>query len=114
MIALLVVNAVFAAVSVGFAVMAVARPATLSRSPTATSGERFYAWMYAIRAVPLGVVAAILPATSPGPATMVVLIAAAVVQLADAGIGVSRREWGMVAGATAAAIVHMITAVAIR
>ncbi|WP_158881071.1 hypothetical protein [Amycolatopsis anabasis] len=113
MVALGVVNAAFAAVSVAFAVVAVVRPAVLSRSGTPASGERFYAWMYAARAVPLGFLAAIVPFAAPGPAGVLGLLAAACAQVADAGIGVSRREWGMAGGGAVLALVHAVTAVAI-
>ena len=115
LVALLIVNATVAAVSVAFAVIAVVRPAALSHtSDTPTSGERLYAWMYAAKAVPLGILAAALPLISPGTATMLCLIAAAVSQAADAGIGACRREWGMVAGPAVAAVIHAIAAAAVR
>lgn len=114
MVTLAVVNAAFAVVSIAFAVVAVVRPAALSRSRTPTSGERFYGQMYAARAVPLGVLAAVLPLTSPGPVCALVLAAAACAQAADAGIGVSRKEWGMTAGGAVLTIVHLVTAIAVR
>lgn len=113
MVTLLVLNTVLAVVSIVFAVVAAVRPAALSRTRTPTAGERFYGWMYAARAVPLGSVAAILPLTSPGPACAAVLLAAGCAQVADAGIGLSRREWGMTAGGTILAATHTITAVAL-
>ncbi|QWF84897.1 hypothetical protein [Amycolatopsis sp. CA-230715] len=113
MIALLVANTFVAAVTVAFAVVAVVRPAALSRSAAPTGGERFYGWMYAVRAVPLGALAGVLPLAWSGPACAVALLAAAVAQLGDAGIGATRREWGMTAGSSVAAAVHVITAVAV-
>lgn len=113
MVALLIANAVFAAVSVAFGVVAIVRPAMLSRTEVPTSGERFYGWMYAVRAVPLGCAAAAVPLTAPGPACSALLLAAACAQVGDAGIGVSRSEWGMTAGGTVLAAIHTITAIAI-
>ncbi|WP_199785812.1 MULTISPECIES: hypothetical protein [Actinomycetes] len=97
MAVLLAGNAVLAVVSVVFAVVAVVRPAALSHSEVPTKGEKFYSWMYAVRAVPLGGAAAVVPFLWSGPVCAVVLLAAAVAQAGDVGIGVSRREIGMIA-----------------
>jgi hypothetical protein len=110
MTVLLVLNTAVAAVSVAFAVLAVVRPTALSRTESPTGGERFYARMYAARAVPLGVIAAVVPLASAGSVTVLCLLAAAAAQLADAGIGLRRREWGMVAGGGLVAVVHAVTA----
>jgi hypothetical protein len=56
MVALLMVNAAVATVSVVFAVIAVVRPAALSHtSDTPTDGERPFARMYPAKAAPLGI-----------------------------------------------------------
>lgn len=90
------------------------RFAAPARIVITASDTHFGAWMYAAKAVPLGIFAAALPLISPGTATMLCLMAAAVSQAADAGIGAGRREWGMVAGPTVATVIHAITAAAVR
>jgi hypothetical protein len=112
MLVFLVLNTVAALVSVGFAVFAAIRPAALSHAE-ATVGVRFGAYMYAARAIPFGLVAAVLPWAERGVATAWLLFAAAVVQLVDAGIGGWRREPGMIAGGTVAAVIHTATAIAL-
>ncbi|WP_037367352.1 hypothetical protein [Amycolatopsis orientalis] len=111
MTVLVVANAVLAVVSVVFAVVAAVRPAALSRSAEPTNGEKFYGWMYAVRAVPLGAAAAVVPLVWPGPVCAAVLIAAAVAQAGDVGIGVFRGERGMIAGSSVVGAVHVLTAV---
>ncbi|MGW7532293.1 hypothetical protein [Amycolatopsis sp. NPDC054798] len=113
MTVLVAANAVVAVVSVVFAVVAAVRPAALSHSENPASGEKFYSLMYAARAVPLGGAAAIVPLLWSGPVCAVVLIAAAVAQVADVAIGVFRREPGMIAGSSVVAAVHVATAVAL-
>ena len=68
--------------------------------------------MYAARAVPLGAVTAVVPfiAASDISTVRLVLMAAMVVQVVDAGIGVRRREVTMIIGPSIAAIVHGLTA----
>lgn len=114
---LIVLNAVLATVSVAFGVVAIARPAVLSRTKKAagspTGGERFYAGMYASRAIPLGCAAGAVPFFATGPASALLLIAAAGAQIADVGIGLTRREWGMVAGGAVLAVGHLATAAVI-
>ena len=111
---LLAVNAVVAACSVAFALVAAVHPAALSHTGvTPDAGERFYVWMYVARALPLGLLTGIAPLTSAGTVSMFCLIAAAVVQLADAAVGWSRGEWMMLSGAACAAVVHGVAAFAI-
>ena len=84
----------------------------MSKSQEVSAGERFFAQMYAARAVPLGAVTAVVPfiAASDISTVKLVLMAAMVVQVVDAGIGVRRREVAMIVGPSIAAIVHGITA----
>ena len=93
--------------------LALVRPALMTRSATTSTGERFYASAYAGRAIPFGVAAAVLPLVDRGPAVAVVLLVAAAAQFADAGIGVWRKEPGMVAGAGSLTAIHVITALAV-
>ncbi|PRY44474.1 hypothetical protein [Umezawaea tangerina] len=113
MIVLLVLNALVATAGTGFAVAAAVRPESLSYSDAPTAGERFYAWMYTARGVPLGVLTAVVPFVATGTAAVLCLVAAAVAQAADAGIGLSRGERRMVVGAGVATLVHVVTAVAV-
>lgn len=109
---LFAVNALAALASIAFGLVGGVRPAALSESGTPTAGERFYGWMYAARAVPLGVAAAVAPFAWPGPACSLILFAAAAAQAGDAVIGVSTRKWTMIAGASLATVIHAATAVA--
>ena len=83
----------------------------MSKSQEVSAGERFFAQMYAARAVPLGAVTAVVPfiAASDISTVRLVLMAAMVVQVVDAGIGVRRREVAMIIGPSIAAIVHGLT-----
>lgn len=111
---LLIVNAIVGVASIGFATIAAIGPAVMSHSARPTSGERFYALMYAAKGVPLGSLAVVVPLISAGTAAVFCLVAAATSQVADAGIGLVRREWAMVGGGMVAALVHTVAAVAIR
>jgi hypothetical protein len=85
----------------------------LSHEENPTAGENFYAWVYAARAVPLGLLAGSVPFFSHGTVSTLALVVAAVAQAADAAIGAQRREPVMVAGPLFACIVHVITAIAV-
>ena len=84
----------------------------MSKSQEISAGERFFAQMYAARAVPFGIVTAVIPfvATSDVATVRLVLMAAMVVKIVDAGIGIRRREVAMIIGPSIAAIIHGITA----
>ncbi|WP_046731281.1 hypothetical protein [Streptomyces humi] len=110
--ALLAANAVAAVASVAFALVGGVRPAALSESGTPSAGERFYGWMYANRAVPLGVAALVAPVVWPGPAGSLLLSAAAAAQAGDAVIGIATRKWTMIAGASLLTVIHAATAAA--
>ena len=103
-----VLNAIAATISTVSSLLAVFRPQIMSKSQEVSAGERFFAQMYAARAVPLGAVTAVLPfiAASDISTVKLVLMAAMVVQVVDAGIGVRRREVAMIVGPSIAAIVH--------
>jgi hypothetical protein len=114
MTALLCLNTLAALLSAGFALFAVARPQVMSGSPAPTSGERFFASMYAARSVPLGLLAAGLPWAARGAAVTWLLFLAAAIQLLDAAIGVRRKEVGMIVGPTVAAVIHAAAGIAVR
>ena len=106
-----VLNAIAATISTVSSLLAVFRPQIMSKSQEVSAGERFFAQMYAARAVPLGAVTAVVPfiAASDISTVKLVLMAAMVVQVVDAGIGVRRREVAMIIGPSIAAIVHGLT-----
>lgn len=121
----LFVNAALALVSAGFGVLALLRPRVLTRqlspfehdvSPSTTStATQFYSWMYASRAIPLGVAVAAVAATATFEAadrstTAVWLVVAAVAQLGDVAIGLRYRVLGMMAAPAVVAGVHLATA----
>ncbi|WP_033337588.1 hypothetical protein [Catenuloplanes japonicus] len=112
--ALLLVNAALSAATIVFALLGALRPSALSHSPEPSPGERFYGRMYALRGVPLGVLALVLPLARSGPAVAAVLIAAAFAQVGDGVLGIARREWTMVAGPLVVTAVHVATALAVR
>ena len=107
-----ILNAIAAAISTVSSLLAVFQPQIMSKSREVSAGERFFAQMYAARAVPLGVVTAVAPFVAASDITTVrlVLMAAMVVQIVDAGIGIRRREVAMIIGPSIAAIIHGITA----
>lgn len=113
MILLAVLNGVVALVSTGFAIVAAVRPSALSHESTPTTGERFYAWMYAVRGVPLGLLVCVVPFLVSGMVSALVLITAAVVQAGDAAIGAHRREARMTVAPALAGVIHVITAIAV-
>jgi hypothetical protein len=109
-----VLNLLAAAAGAIGGVVGLAQPAAMSKSNQVTPGELFYARMYAVRALPLGIVAGLLPFWHRGPAVTPVLVAASVVQVADVVIGAGRKDLGMMTGASIAAIIHIVSAYAIQ
>lgn len=103
-----VLNLVVSLASAGFGGIALFNPAALSRSPEVTDGERFYERLYSARALTWELLAGVLPYYAQGPVVAAVLAASAAVQLADAAIGIGRRDASLVAGATFAAGVHAL------
>lgn len=111
MLVLLIINAVISLSTVVAACIAFVWPGTFSGSRHVAGGERLFANMYAARAIPLGVLAGVLPfiAFADQWPTKMLLVAATLVQVADVIIGAGKREWGMAGGAAAAVIVHGLT-----
>ncbi|KAJ5164552.1 uncharacterized protein N7500_006382 [Penicillium coprophilum] len=105
---LLILNSLASFSSAAAALISTAKPALLSNSPHVTNGERFYQRMYAVRAVPLEVLTAILPFYLGGPAVASIIGAAAFVQAADVVIGIGRKDAGMIFGASFATAVHVL------
>ncbi|KAJ5463103.1 hypothetical protein N7475_008047 [Penicillium sp. IBT 31633x] len=105
---LLILNSLASFSSATAAIVSTAKPSSLSGSPHVTNGERFYQRMYAVRAIPLEVLAGILPFYLGGPAVASVVAAAAFVQAGDVVIGIGRKDVGMVLGASFATAVHVL------
>ncbi len=107
-----VLNAIAAAISTASSLLVVFRPHMMSKSQEVSAGERFFAQMYAARAVPLGVITAAAPFTvaSGISAVRLILAAAMTVQIIDVGIGIRRRETAMIIGPSIAAVIHGATA----
>ena len=103
-----VLNAIAATISMTSSLLIVFRPQIMSKSREVSPGERFFAQMYAARAVPFGMVTAVVPFVAASDVTIVrlILIAATVVQIVDVGIGIRRREPAMIVGPSIAAIIH--------
>lgn len=112
MLVLKIINALISLSTVVAACLALTRPNMFSGSRHVLHGERFFASMYAARAIPFGSLAGVLPfiVFADQWPTKVLLITAALIQVVDVVIGASKKEWGMVGGAAAAVVVHGLTA----
>src|SRR5690348_14492550 len=111
MIAVVVANMALALLSGVSSVIAVVRPGVaLAAGAPITAGINFYARAYAVRAVPLSLVAlAILPtAGRAGLVPMLLVLGAA--QAGDSVLGIRLRNKGMAIGAGVGAIVHLVSA----
>ena len=113
MIVLTVFNSVVSLITIGFGTAAALRPSAFTHEANPTAGERFYARMYAARAVPLGLLAGTVPFFPHGALSALALAAAAVAQAIDVGIGAQRREAQLIGGAAFGCVVYVITAIAV-
>lgn len=106
------INAVMAMVTIVFGIVALARPTLLSGAP-ADAGSRYYAAMYAARAIPFGagLVYVLIVAVQHAVPWLVV---AGTIQVLDAAIGCRRRVVGAVVAPLALASVHLATAVLLQ
>jgi len=111
--ALTIVNCVFGLATAGTALVGLIRPQAFSHSALIGPGEQMYSRMYAARAVPLGLAAALPPFAWEGAPVATVLGVAAIAQVADVVIGIRNHEFGMTIGAGIAAIVHVACAISI-
>lgn len=102
-------NAVLAGVSVLFGIAALVKPGLLASQAT----SRFYAAMYASRAIPLGVATVIAIMYPVGLGSVLLLGASACAQFGDALIGACNRQPGMVIASVIAGSCHMVAAVMI-
>lgn len=111
MLALQILNAIAAGISVAFAATALVRPTVLSRSVTAGPAEVLFARMYAVRAIPLGIAVAVVPFFTAGLGVAMLVLVAGVVQLADTVVLVKYGERGRAVGPVLAGGVHIALAV---
>ncbi len=110
---ILILNLIASIASAAWGVIGLIRPAMLSGTAVPERGERFYARMYAARAIPFGLLVGILPFSSSSVACASLLFTAAVVQLADVAIALIKKRPGMVFGAFAGAFVHLVCGVVV-
>jgi len=92
------------------AIIALIKPGMMSRSTTITHGERFYAAMYASRALPLGLLTVVAPFVFHGSALQLVFAAASLAQIGDVVIGLKKQEWGMVIAPAILATIYLTAA----
>lgn len=111
MTALIFLNSLLALASIAAALIACWRPTLMSRSAVASDGERFYARMYASRAIPAGILVLLAPWCWQGNAVAAILLAAAAMQSGDALIGWQKREWGMVIFPLGGAAIHLASGI---
>lgn len=108
---IIVANVIAAVASIGFAVVALNAPATLAGS-AAVSSTRYYAAMFATRAIPIAVaVVAVLTIPASRDTVIVVLSVAGATQVGDLVIGLRQRIPGMIAGAAIGAIIHLASVI---
>lgn len=108
-----VLNLVTALVTSLGGVVALIRPEQLIKDNLIGPGGRFYVKLYAARAAPFGIVAGLLPYFCRGPVVPIVLILAAVIQTSDVAIGIGVKRPGLIAAASAAALTHLLCALAL-
>ncbi|MDR2930733.1 MAG: hypothetical protein LBV06_07530 [Propionibacteriaceae bacterium] len=113
MLVLIIINAIAGIGSAGMGAVAVVRPQLFSQSESSSTGETLYARMYAARAIPFGLAAALAPFWWSGPTVVILLVAAAAAQVIDIMLSLKSRLTGMIIGATVAATVHVVAAIAI-
>lgn len=107
---LLLANTLCALLAVVAALLALIHPELMLSAQSVGDDVRFYAHMYAARAIPFGLAAALVPFFFHNGAARLLLIAFALTQLGDMSIGWRRREWGMVICPGLCAAVHLAAA----
>ncbi|RDW67030.1 hypothetical protein BP5796_09779 [Coleophoma crateriformis] len=111
---IVILNLIAASASALASGIALFNPSTLSGSLQVEPGEVFYARMYAARSIPLGIVVGVLPFWAHGTAVVTLLCTAAFIQAVDVVLGIQKRDWGMVRGASVGTIIHVLCALGIR
>ena len=107
---ILVITTLSSIATIIAAIIALVKPGMMSRSTTITNGERFYAAMYASRALPLGLLTVVAPFVFNGSALQFVFAAASLAQIGDVVIGLKKQEWGMVIAPAILAAIYLAAA----
>ena len=107
---LLTINTISALVTIASAVLALCRPGLMVHASSVDANTRFYVYMYAVRAIPVGIAVLIAPFYFRGGAVVLLLATFVVIQAGDAFIGWIRKEWGMVLFPSLSAAVHTVVA----
>ena len=107
---ILVITTLSSIATIIAAIIALIKPDMMSRSTTITHGERFYAAMYASRALPLGLLTVVAPFVFNGSALQFVFAAASLAQIGDVVIGLKKQEWGMVIAPAVLAAIYLAAA----
>ena len=102
---LLTVNTISALVTIASAFLAIYRPGLMVHASSVDANARFYVYMYAVRAIPAGIAVLIAPFYFRGGAVSL--------QVGDALIGCTRKEWGMVLFPSLSAVIHTVVACAV-
>lgn len=110
---LLTINTISALITIASAVLAMYRPGLMVHASSVDANTRFYVYMYAVRAIPVGLSVLIAPFYFRGGAVVLLLATFAVIQAGDAFIGWTRKEWGMVFFPSLSAAVHTVVALSI-
>ena len=106
-----VANMALALLSGGSSVLAVVRPGVaLSAGVPITAGIHFYARAYAVRAVPLSLVALVVLPTAGRAGLVPLLLVLGAAQAGDSVLGIRLRNKGMAFGAGAGAVIHLVSA----
>jgi oxidoreductase, aldo/keto reductase family len=102
-------NTVAALLSVVFAAITLARPNQFIPPTLRRQTDRFAAATYAVRAIPLGLAAAVVVWAAPaGIATALLLGVACAAQIGDLVLGAVHRVWGMAGGAGSGVVFHAV------
>ena len=110
---LLTINTISALITIASAVLVLCRPGLMVHASSVDANTRFYVYMYAVRAIPVGLAVLIAPFYFRGGAVVLLLLTFAVIQASDALIGWTRKEWGMVFFPSLSAAVHTVVALSI-
>lgn len=106
-----VANAAVALLSGASSVAGAARPALgLPRGEPVTTGVSFYARAYALRALPLSLVALVVLTQQRWSALVPLLVVLGLAQAGDSALGMWRRNTGMAIGAGTGAAIHLLSA----
>jgi hypothetical protein len=84
---IIILNAIFNLLTIAFCLRALRRPEFVQNPRKILRSERHYIYMYAARAIPLGILAAVVPIVWRSSAVAFILFTMALVQVLDSAIG---------------------------